>query len=63
MFSEKIRRPNAASLRKSWAPFGDALTSSDNSTRTVTSQENIFIADPKVSVCSYLPCIVMQDVL
>ncbi len=50
VFSEKTRLPKAAIARKEWIPFGDSLTSGDNSNRTVKSQEDIFIEDPKVSM-------------
>ncbi len=50
VFSEKTRLPKAVIARREWKTFGDAFTSSDNSSRTATSQENIFIEDPKVSV-------------
>ncbi len=50
VFSEKTRLSKAAIARKEWFPFGDALTSGDNSNRTVKSQEDIFIEDPKVNM-------------
>ncbi len=48
VFCERTRLPKAVIARREWKPFGDAL-SSDNKTRTATTQENIFIEDPKAS--------------